>query len=100
MKPDLAVTLNALRAHQDELRRLGVRHASVFGSVARGDARDGSDVDVLVELDPSRPLGVFEYARLKLFIAELLGGPTDIVNRKTLKPLLRDNILAELVNAF
>ncbi len=100
MKPDLTIALDTLRAHEPELRRLGVCHASVFGSVARGEAGEGSDVDVLIELDPGRPLGVFEYARLKLFIAELLGWPADIVNRKTLKPLLRDSVLADSVHAF
>ena len=72
----------------------------VFGSVARGEARPDSDVDVLVELDPRQPIGLFEYARLKLHIAHLLGGGVDVVNRKTLKPLLRDSILRDAVNAF
>jgi len=100
MHADLGEILDTLRAHEPELRRLGVRHAAVFGSVARGQASQGSDIDVLVDLDPERPLGVFEYARLKLFMADLLGGRGDIVNRKALKPLLRDNILGESVNAF
>jgi predicted nucleotidyltransferase len=82
------------------VRQLGVRHASVFGSVARGQARPASDIDVLVDLDPERPIGVFEYTRLKLYIRELLGGASDVVNRRKLKPLLRDNILREAVNVF
>ncbi len=45
-------------------------------------------------------MGIFEYARLKLYIGGLLGGAADVVNRKTLKPLLRDGILREAVNAF
>ena len=53
-----------------------------------------------MDLDSEQPIGVFEYARLKLFIAELLGGRGDVVNRKTLKPLLRDSILRDAVNAF
>ncbi len=92
--------LEALKAHEAELRRLGVCHAAVFGSVARGEARPASDVDVTVELDPERPIGVFEYARLKLYIAQLVGGRGDVVNRKTLKPLLRESILRDSVNAF
>lgn len=80
--------------------RLGVRHVAVFGSVARGQARPDSDVDVLVDLDPERPIGIFEYARLKLYLGELLGGAGHIVNRKTLKPLFRESILRDCVNAF
>lgn len=100
MRSDLQSVLNTLRAHEPDLRRLGVAHAAVFGSVARGEARAGSDVDVLVDLDESRPMGVFEYARMKLYIDELLEGSTDVVNRRTLKPLLRANILHDAVHAF
>ena len=92
--------LRTLQANEAELRRRGVRHAAVFGSVARGETRVDSDIDVLVDLDPDRPMGIFEYAGLKLYIGELLGGAGDVVNRKTLKPLLRDAILTEAVNAF
>jgi hypothetical protein len=82
------------------LRRLGVAHAAVFGSVARGEAGAESDVDVLVDLDENRPMGIFEYARMKLYINELLEGSSDVVNRRTLKPLLRANILHDEVHAF
>jgi predicted nucleotidyltransferase len=92
--------LETLHEHEAELRRRGVLHASVFGSVARGGARADSDVDVLLDLDPQRPMGVFEYARLKLFLAELLGESVDVVNSKTLRPLLKDAILRDAVNAF
>src|ERR1019366_4930811 len=92
--------LDTLRTHENELRRLGVSHAAVFGSVARGEARGDSDIDVLVELDQDRPLGIFEYARLKLYINELLNGAADVVNRRTLKPLLRDSILRGAVHVF
>jgi uncharacterized protein len=92
--------LDQLRTHEGELRRLGVSHAAVFGSVARGEARADSDIDVLVELDRDRPLGIFQYARLKLYINEILNGAGDVVNRRTLKPLLRDSILRDAVHAF
>ncbi|MGA9626161.1 MAG: nucleotidyltransferase family protein [Bryobacteraceae bacterium] len=92
--------LETLRAHEGELRRFGVSHAAVFGSVARGEARVDSDIDVLVELDQDRPMGIFEYARLKLYIDEILNGAADVVNRRTIKPLLRDSILRGAVHAF
>jgi uncharacterized protein len=97
--------LDALRAHESELRRFGVFHAAVFGSVARGEAGADSDIDVLVELDETHPLGIFEYARLKLYIndllkGDLLHGSADVVNLRTLKPLLRDNILRDAIRAF
>jgi predicted nucleotidyltransferase len=97
---DLRGVLETLKQHETELRRLGVRHASVFGSVARGETRPDSDIDLLVDLDPETPIGVFEYARLKLYLASLFGGAADVVNRKKLKPLLRESILHDSVNAF
>jgi len=92
--------LEVLRTHEADLRRLGVTHAAVFGSVARGEARADSDIDVLVELDAAQPIGLFEYARLKLYIGELFNGVGDVVNRRTLKPLLRGNILHDAIDAF
>jgi uncharacterized protein len=90
--------LDVLRTHEDELRRLGASHVAVFGSVARAEARVDSDIDVLVDLDQN--LGIFDYARLKLYINQILDGAGDVVNRRTLKPLLRDSILHDAVNAF
>ena len=100
MTAALTDVLETLRTHESELRRLGVSHAAVFGSLARGEAGADSDIDVLVELDEDRPIGIFEYARLKLYINEILDGAGDVVNRRTLKPLLRDNILRDAIHAF
>ncbi len=100
MAPTLETVLGILRINEAELRRLGVCHVAVFGSVARGEAQSTSDVDVLLDLDPNHPVGVFEYARIKLYVEEILGGESDVVNRKTLKPLLRSRVLREAVNAF
>lgn len=100
MAIELEAALGILKEHEAELRRLGVQHASVFGSVARGQSRPDSDVDVLVDLDPGRPIDVFAYARLKLYIDDLFAGASDVANRKTLKPLLRENILSGSVSAF
>jgi uncharacterized protein len=100
MPPTLPQVLSLLHAHEADLRRRGVCHAAVFGSVARGDARLDSHIDVLVDLYPQQPMGLFEYARIKLYIAELLGGSADVVNRKTLKPLLREAIIRDTVNDF
>jgi len=100
MTGTLDTILETLRAHEGELRRFGVSHAAVFGSVARGEANLDSDVDVLVELDQERPMGIFEYAKLKLYINDILNGVGDVVNRRTLKPLLRDSILRDAIHTF
>lgn len=99
---EMSVTLQAvdtLQSHEGDLRRMGARHAAVFGSVARGEAGSKSDVDVLVELDSRVPMGLFEYARVKLYIGELIAG-ADVVNRKAINPLMKDSILRDAVDAF
>ena len=53
--------------HETDLRQLGVCHASVFGSVARGDSRDDSDIDVFIDLDPEKPMGLFVRGRVDTF---------------------------------
>lgn len=100
MESNLHDVLQVLRTHEPDLRQRGVSHAGVFGSVARGEAGAESDVDILLELDETQPIGIFEYARLKLYIDELLHGSTDVVNLRTLKPLLRNGILHDVANAF
>lgn len=86
-----------LRNHRDEIRSHGVTCLSVFGSVVRNEAGDGSDVDILVEF--SRPVGLFEFVRLKAYLEDLLGCDVDLVTREALRPEMRDGILQEAVHA-
>jgi hypothetical protein len=83
--------LETLRRSEPDLRARGVRRAAVFGSVARGDSRPDSDIDIdiMVEIDPEAHLTVFDYAGLKDYIASLFDGPVDVVNRDGLKPYVR-----------
>jgi predicted nucleotidyltransferase len=75
-------------------------HAAVFGSRARGDSQPDSDTDTMIDLDPEAPIGIWEYAGLKEYIASLFDGPVDIVNREALKPSIRPAATAEAVYAF
>lgn len=72
----------------------------MFGSVARGDSRPDSDLDIMVEIDPVAHLTVFEYAGLKQYIAGLFEGPVDVVNRDGLKPYVRPAATADAIYAF
>ena len=67
---------------------------------ARGDDRSDSDIDILVELAPDAPMGVWEYSGLKSYIDSLFDGPVDVVSRETLKPNLRPAATVEAVYAF
>jgi predicted nucleotidyltransferase len=92
--------LAVLRAHRSELASLGVVHAGIFGSVARGESGSESDLDVLVVLDASKVVTIYDYCGIRLAISDLFGGRADVVERKALRPRLKDRILAEVVDAF
>jgi predicted nucleotidyltransferase len=77
------------------LRKFGVKKAALFGSVVRGDATGGSDIDMLVEFEPGRSL--LDLAGLNLELESLLARKVDIVTYGSLHPLLRDRILKEQV---
>nr|WP_068435837.1 nucleotidyltransferase family protein [Magnetospirillum sp. XM-1]CUW40927.1 conserved protein of unknown function\ len=87
--------LEQLRAMQADLyRRYPIRSIGVFGSYVRGEQRDDSDLDVLVEFGDAA--GLFEYAGLQLELSDTLGMPVDVVNRAALKPRIGQRILAEV----
>ena len=100
MAMTLDKVLEILRANRDMLRERGVLHAAVFGSVARGDAHAKSDVDLIVDLKREKPSGIFEFLRLQGDIADLIGAPVDLIERPTLVPMIREQILREAVDAF
>jgi hypothetical protein len=89
--------IQRLSEHKGELDAFGVRSLSLFGSVARGEERPGSDIDILVEFE--RVGGLFEFVRLKNYLEKTLGQPVDLVTPDALKPQLREKILRESVHA-
>jgi hypothetical protein len=89
-----------LRAHQAELHRRGVRHAALFGSIARGEGKRTSDIDILIELDPQAPVGLFEYVGITQYLADLFPIRLDVANRSSLKPLVRPSIERDALYAF
>ena len=81
-----------IRARRDELRRYGVTSLDLFGSFARDEGGESSDVDMLVEFDQ---VSFDHYMDLKFFLEDLLGKPVDLVIRRSLKPALRESVLRE-----
>lgn len=75
-------------------------HAALFGSVARGENHSGSDVDIMVEIDPNARITVFDYVELKEYITNLFDGPVDVVNRDSLKSYVVSAATAHAVYAF
>ncbi|TWT46252.1 Nucleotidyltransferase domain protein [Phycisphaerae bacterium RAS1] len=76
-------------------RRHHVRELAVFGSAARGDARPDSDIDLLVEFEPSAQIGFIALARLAHELEALFGRKVDLVPKDGLKARIRDHVLAE-----
>jgi predicted nucleotidyltransferase len=89
--------IDVLRARRTEILELAARHGArnvrVFGSVARGDDKNGSDVDLLVDVDSGRTL--LDVIGLEQDLEELLGRPVEVLTDGGLSPYLKDRILAE-----
>lgn len=93
------MTLEELRAHRTTILALAARHGarnlSVFGSVARQQSDEGSDVDLLAEFQPGRSL--FDWAALVNDFQQLLGVKVDIVSDRGLRERVRESILRDAV---
>jgi uncharacterized protein len=92
--------LRVLRQRQNELRARGLTRLALFGSMARGDLGPESDVDLLIEVDPARPFGLFAFLDLKTDLAALLGRPVDFAFPDAMRPRLREIVLRDAVEVF
>ncbi|HBR09746.1 TPA: hypothetical protein DD712_00615 [Candidatus Acetothermia bacterium] len=75
------------------LQRYGVKRVGLFGSYVRGDMREDSDIDILVEIE--KDISLLDFVGVKLEIEEALGVKVDLVEYNTIKPLLKERILKE-----
>jgi predicted nucleotidyltransferase len=92
--------LSTLRANEGDLRARGVRHAALFGSLARGQAMPGSDIDVFVDIDPAASIDLFQYIAIAQFIADLFTETVDVADRHTLKAPVRTSAERDAIYAF
>ncbi len=97
MKRDEAIS--RLQQHEADLKKLGVEHLYLFGSTARGEASEDSDVDLFFDYEKGK-LGLFELMDVKDYAASILGRKTDIMTRDSLHKVLRQNIEASAVRVF
>lgn len=88
-----------LERHREAIRRIAASHGAhrlrIFGSVARGEGRPDSDLDLLLELEPGRDL--LDLVAIKLDIRELLGRDVDVVTEASISPYMREGILRDAV---
>jgi uncharacterized protein len=97
MKRDEAIT--KLKEHEAELRQLGVQHLYLFGSTARGEAGEDSDVDLFFDYERGK-LGLFELMDVKEQTSRILGRKADIMTRDSLHKVLRSRIEASALQVF
>lgn len=91
--------ISRLQQHEAELRQLGVEHLYMFGSAARGEATEDSDVDLFFDHEKGK-LGLFELMDVKERTARILGQKADIMTRDSLHPVLRKRIEKTAVLVF
>ena len=72
-----------------------VKNIGVFGSVARGDDTEKSDVDILVEFNS--PIGFFQFIRLENHLSKILEKKVDLISKKAIKPAVKKEILKEVI---
>jgi predicted nucleotidyltransferase len=95
--------LAVLKANEAELRRQGVAHAALFGSLARGDSNAMSDVDVFVRFAPDASITLWDYAGLKRRVARMLGASrlkVDVIDLDGMSSHVRSSAERDAVYAF
>lgn len=98
----LSKVIKTIQAHKEELeKKYNIKKLFVFGSIARGDSKDTSDVDIMVDFTDENeiPHG-FEYIGMCLEIEKLLGGNVDVVRRTIIRAELKDRILKEAIQIW
>jgi hypothetical protein len=91
--------IRILRAHEAELRAEGISHVYLFGSVARDEADDRSDVDLFYDYDPKR-FGFLQFMKIRELAPEIIGQPVDIMPRDGIHPLIRPSVEQAAVEVF
>ena len=97
MKREDAIAI--LKEHETELRHLGVEHLYLFGSTARGEASEDSDVDLFFDYERGT-LGLYELMDAKEQTSRILGRKVDIMTRDSLHKVLRSRIEASALQVF
>lgn len=96
---DQETAVAELRRHADQLRGEGVTALYLFGSTARGEARDGSDVDLFFDYSDPK-FSLIELVRVKDRVRAILGVTADVMTRDSLHPMLKERIEASAVRVF
>ena len=94
-----ADAISLLQAHEAQLKQLGVLTLYMFGSTAREEAREGSDVDLFFDYDKGK-LGLFQLMDVKEYTSGILGCKADIMTRDSIHRVLRDEIESSAIRVY
>jgi predicted nucleotidyltransferase len=89
-----------IRKHADAIRAEGATSLYLFGSAAREDMGPASDIDVFVDYDPESRFSLLNLSGIRLIVMDELNREVDITTRSSLRPPLRDKILADAVRVL
>ena len=97
---DRSEIISRLRENADAIRGLGATSLHLFGSVARGDSTEESDIDLFVDYDPSTRFSLLDLVGIQQFLQETLASEIDVTTRDSLHPMLRDEIQRDTIRVF
>lgn len=98
MTRDAATT--KLARYADALRARGAKAAFLFGSTARDEGKDDSDLDLFIDVAPGRKFSLIDLAGMHAFLVDALGIKIDLTTRNSLHPKLREQIESEAIRIF
>ena len=98
MKKSLDRIKEILKKHEKELKeKYGIKEFGIFGSYLRGEAKEESDLDILVEFKPDAKISLLEFVELENYLSDLPGVKVDLAEKSALKPRIGKRILSEVV---
>ena len=97
---DSSDVIQTLRQHERELKQAGIVHLRLFGSVARNEASQQSDIDLLAEFDKSKRLSLVAVGSIQSRLTELLGVDVDLSSAEWMREPVRSRVLREAILAF
>jgi predicted nucleotidyltransferase len=100
MAAALQYVVQHIKATEPELRRRGIVHLSLFGSLVRGEAREDSDIDVAVEIEAGRSFSLIRMEDTRLLLEDVLGRPVDLGEIASFRPTVRAAFEQDQVRVF
>ncbi len=95
--PSLIDIKKILKEHKEMLKkRYGIKNIGIFGSYLRGEPREMSDIDILVEFEQDVDIGLLKFVGIENYLSDLLGVKVDLVEKSALKPRIGKHILKEV----